>query len=233
MAQGRAPTHLRNQLQELVGTLKGSHLVERHQLLGGAAPHNLRHLRARAAQTADPRVRHDRGGGACSSQGWPAAAAAGATGRCSPALLPSGRCELRCACSLRTSRTAADLVGSAAKARQNRGKSAAKGCAGRPLTGRAGSSSCSALTALRSAAAAAPSALASANTTPGESSRVTCTGAGGSKHQALSVCGTSSSVVPGRAFLAPGALCRRQPGCRLPDCPNCCIISSTALPHTC
>lgn len=45
---------------------------------------------------------------------------------------------------------------------------------GRWLTGRAGSSSCSTLTALRSAAAAAPSALASANTTPGESRRVTC-----------------------------------------------------------
>ena len=41
------------------------------------------------------------------------------------------------------------------------------------LTGRVGSGSCSALTALRSAAAAAPSAPASANTTPGESSRVT------------------------------------------------------------
>ena len=39
-----ASTHLRHQLQELIGPLKGRHLVQLHQLLGGAPPHNLRHL---------------------------------------------------------------------------------------------------------------------------------------------------------------------------------------------
>ncbi len=39
-------THLCDQLQELVCTLEGSHLVDGHQLLGRAAAHNLRNLEA-------------------------------------------------------------------------------------------------------------------------------------------------------------------------------------------